>query len=68
MGVDPPLQPTGPACEAEVPRRIHVEVPNLGEDVIFRYDTLTWNPPLPSETFVQAPREGLPMVRVTCED
>jgi hypothetical protein len=68
MGIDPPLPPSGPACEAELPRRIHVEVPSLGEDVIFRYDTLTWNPPLPAETFVQPPREGLPMVRVTCEE
>jgi hypothetical protein len=67
-GIDPPLAPSGPVCETEVPRRIHVEVPNLGEDVIFRYDTIAWNPPLPVDTFVQAPRDGLQMMRVMCEE
>ena len=67
-GLDPTLPPSGPTCEAEVPRRIHVEVPALGEDVIFRYDTITWNPPLPEGTFVQAPRDGLPTVPVTCDE
>jgi hypothetical protein len=63
----PPLPPSGPSCEAEVPRRIHVEVPSLGEDVIFRYDKITWNPPLPDGTFVQPPRDGMPIVPITCD-
>jgi hypothetical protein len=67
-GIDPPLAPSGPQCQAEVPRRIHVEVPNLGEDVSFRYDTIEWNPPLPTGTFVQAPREGLALTPVTCDE
>jgi hypothetical protein len=67
-GLDPPLAPSGPECEAEVPRRIHVEVPALGEDVMFRYDTITWNPPLPEGTFIQPPREGMPLVPVTCNE
>lgn len=67
-GLDPTLPPSGPACEAEVPRRIHVEVPNLGEDVMFRYDTVAWNPPLPEGTFNQPPRDGMPTVPVTCSE
>jgi len=67
-GLDPTLPPSGATCEAEVPRRIHVEVPNLGEDVVFRYDEIAWNPPMPDGTFVQAPREGLRTVAVTCDE
>jgi len=67
-GLDPTLPPSGPRCDAEIPRRIHVEVPNLSEDVMFRYDTIAWNPPLPEGTFLQAPREGLPLTPVTCDE
>jgi hypothetical protein len=68
MGLDPTLPPSGVTCEAEVPRRIHVEVPVLAEDVVFRYEEITWNPPLPPGTFLQAPREGLALTPVTCEE
>jgi hypothetical protein len=67
-GLDPTLPPSGPTCEAEVPRRIHMEVPALSEDVMFRYDSFTWNPPLPAGTFVQPPRDGMPIVPVTCPE
>lgn len=67
-GLEATIPTSGPTCEAEAPRRIHVEVPALGEDVIFRYDEITWNPPLPDGTFVQAPRDGLPTTPVTCEE
>jgi hypothetical protein len=68
MGVDPPVAPSGPECEAEAPRRIHVEVPTQGEDVVFRYDELEWNPPILPDTFTQAPRPELPTARVACDD
>jgi hypothetical protein len=67
-GLEPTLPPSGVSCDAEVPRRIHLEVPALGEDVIFKYDEITWNPPLPAGTFVQAPRDGLPTTPVTCNE
>ena len=65
--IDPPIAPSGPFCDAELPRRIHLEVPGLGEDVLFRYDQVTWNPPLPKGTFTQPPPEGLPVMQVDCE-
>ena len=68
MGLEPTLPPSGPVCEAEVPQRIHVEVPQLGEDVVFRYDDIKWNPPLPEGTFVQPPRDALSTTPVTCDD
>ena len=66
-GIDPPLPPSGPFCDAELPRRIHVEVPDLREDVLFRYDQVTHNPPLPEGTFAQPPPAGMPMVNVECQ-
>jgi hypothetical protein len=67
-GLDATVPPSGAQCDAEVPRHIHVDVPALGEDVLFRYDEITWNPPLPAGTFLQAPRDGLSTTPVTCED
>jgi hypothetical protein len=65
--IDPPIPPSGPVCDAEVPRRIHVEVPSPEADVRFVYDKLTWNPPLPPGTFDQAPLPGTVPTPVTCD-
>ena len=67
-GIDPPIPPSGPTCTAELPRKIHVEVPGLEEDVQFRYDQVTWNPPLPQGIFKQPAPPGMPTVPVTCSD
>jgi hypothetical protein len=65
-GLEPPLAPSGPECDAEVPRRIHIEVPEGGQDVLFRYDDVQLNPPLPAGAFTQPVPPGLERVRVTC--
>lgn len=65
--LDPPIPPSGPPCHAELPRRIHVEVPTTGEDVLFRYETVTWNPPIPEGVFTQPIPPGVEVARVTCE-
>jgi hypothetical protein len=67
-GIDPPLPVSGPVCQAELPRRIHVEVPGKDEDVLFRYEDVTWNPPLVEGVFQQQPPAGLRIEHVTCED
>jgi hypothetical protein len=67
-GLDPPTPTSGPVCTAELPRRIHVEVPGSSADVIFRYEKVTWNPPLPEGTFTQPVPPGVRVERVTCED
>jgi hypothetical protein len=67
-GIDPPIPTSGPTCNAELPRRIHVEVPGKDEDVLFRYDTVTWNPPLAEGTFTQPIPGGVDVQRVMCED
>ena len=66
--LEPPVPTSGPVCTAELPRRIHVEVPGKDEDVLFRYESVTWNPPLPEGTFTQPIPPGVEVRRVTCED
>ena len=66
-GVEPPMPPSGPQCDAEIPRRIHVEVPSENADVLFRYDDVVWNPPIPPGTFVQSAPPGMEQVPVECE-
>lgn len=65
-GIEPPIPPSGPPCDAELPRKLHVEVPGDGQDVRIRYDQATWNPPLPEGVFAQPPPPGLPVEQVEC--
>lgn len=66
-GIDPPIPPSGPSCNAELPRKIHVEVPGKDEDVQFRYEDVTWNPPLPEGLFTQPTPRGIEVLDVTCD-
>jgi hypothetical protein len=63
-----PTPPSGPVCEAEIPRRIHVEMPSLSTDVLFRYDKVEWNPPLEPNIFSQQPQPGLSPAPVECAE
>ncbi len=63
-----PTQPSGPVCEAEIPRRIHVEMPSLQTDVLFHYDKVEWNPPLEPNVFTQVQQPGLAPMAVECSD
>jgi hypothetical protein len=63
----PPIPPSGPICDAEIPRKIRVEVPDPKADVRFQYDQLFWNPPLPEGTFEQPPPPGVRAESVVCE-
>jgi len=66
--IDPPIPASGPVCDAEVPRRIHVEVPYPEADVRFTTTQLTWNPPLPDGTFVQPQPQAMRVQQVTCDE
>ena len=75
LGLDPAIPPSGPACHAEVPRRIHLEVPYTGDDVRFRYQKSSGssakvevglNPPLPEGVFTQSVPGGVTRRWVTC--
>jgi len=49
-----------------LPRRLKVEIPDDGSDVLFRYDQVTWNPPIPEGTFIQPTPAGLVAEEVRC--
>lgn len=66
-GLAPPIPPSGPPCDAEIPRRIQVEVPSPASDVRFLYRHVDWNPPLPEGVFEQPPQPGMAIESVTCE-
>jgi hypothetical protein len=66
-GLAPPMPPSGPPCDAEIPRRIRMEVPDPEADVRFQYQGLSWNPPLPEGTFEQPPPPGMRAEEVNCE-
>ena len=65
---EPPIPPSGPVCDAEIPRRIHVEVPYPEADVRFVTTQITWNPPLPEGTFAQPVPPTMRVERVTCQE
>jgi hypothetical protein len=56
-GIDPPIPPSGPVCSAELPRRIHIQVPVEGHDLVIRVNEVAHNPPLAQGAFTQ-PRPG----------
>ncbi len=66
-GIDPPILPSGPVCKAELPESIHVEVPGQNADVLFRYETVSWNPPLVEGLFAQPVPGGMAVERVVCD-
>lgn len=66
-GLAPPLAPSGPPCDAEIPRKIRMEVPDPEADVRFHYQEIMWNPPLPEGTFEQPLPPGMPIEQVTCD-
>jgi hypothetical protein len=67
-GLEPPIPPSGPACTVEVPRKIHIEVKEGGEDVLFRYDEVKVNPPLPAGVYTEAAPLGAERVHVDCDN
>jgi hypothetical protein len=54
-------------CDAEIPRKIRLEVPDPSADVHLAYETLFWNPPLPDGTFVQPAPPGMRPETVECQ-
>jgi hypothetical protein len=67
-GLEPPIPPSGPPCSVEVPRKIHIEVGDGEQDVLFRYDDVKLNPPLPPGVFAQSPSGGMQPVFVDCKE
>lgn len=67
-GLEPPIPPTGGPCGAELPRTIHMKVPNTEDDVIFQYKEGAWNPPVVEGAFTQQEPGGVTKAFVDCEE
>ncbi len=67
-GIDPDIPPSGPQCDAEVPHSIRVSVPSKGDDVIFQYKDVVFNPPIVDGAFHQAQPAGTRRVYVDCKE
>ena len=58
-GLEPPIPPSGPSCDAELPQRIHIEVPSEGHDLLLALKEATHNPPLVQGVFSQERPSGV---------
>ena len=67
-GLDPPTPPSGPHCEAEVPGRLRLQVPDGDQDVILENVDATHNPPLDPHVFEQAPPGGVDVRYSPCSE
>jgi hypothetical protein len=65
-GLEPIVPPSGPSCEAEVPRRVRFLVPGAGRDIVFLQGDVRHNPPLTPELFTQTPAAGMHVRRSSC--
>jgi hypothetical protein len=67
-GLDPPSLPSGPSCQAEVPGRLRLQVPDGNQDVILENIEVFHNPPLAPGLFHQQPPGGVPVRYSPCSE
>lgn len=67
-GLSADIPPSGPQCDAELPRSVRIEVPEQDKDLTMRIKSIEHNPPLLAGTFIQAPSGGLKIQQSYCED
>ncbi len=67
-GLDPPVPPSGPSCEAEVPGRLRLQVPDGNQDVILENVDVSHNPPIAPGLFRQAPPGGVSVSYSACTE
>lgn len=65
-GIEADIPPSGPECNAEVPRRIRFVTPVSGQDVLFRHKKVVHNPPLVPGLFRQVPPAGVRVREAFC--
>ncbi len=66
-GLSPEVPPSGPACDAEVPGRVRLEVPYLGRDLVIKVKEVVQNPPLIAGGFRQNVPAGVKLSEAVCE-
>lgn len=65
-GLEADIPPSGPACVAEIPRRIRFEIPLAERDVLFEQKSAEHNPPLLPDSFTQERAPGTRTEQSTC--
>jgi hypothetical protein len=65
-GIEPDVPPSGPACSAEVPRKIRFQVPGSGRDIVFLQSEVVHNPPIVPGLFQQSPAPGMRVRMSAC--
>jgi hypothetical protein len=66
-GIEPDVPPSGPACEARAPRRLHLEVPAEEQDLVLSISELAHNPPLRPGVYTQRPPGGVVVRSSPCQ-
>ena len=66
-GVDADVPPSGPSCDAEIPRRVRFVVPGAGRDIVFIQGDVHHNPPLVPGLFQQLAAPGMQHRRSSCD-
>lgn len=67
-GLDPPVPPSGPSCQSEVPGRLRLQVPDGNQDVILENVDVSHNPPLSPNVFEQSPPGGVELRYSSCAE
>lgn len=67
-GLEPPIPPSGGPCDVKIPREIRIVVPATGDDVVFDYQDVAFNPPIPAGAFDQPVPGGVRKQFVDCRD
>lgn len=67
-GLDPTVPPSGPACNAEVPRRLRLVTPDTDQELVLRNKEVFHNPPITEGVFRQEARPGVRVRHSACAD
>jgi hypothetical protein len=65
-GLDAPIPPSGPACRAELPRRLRLVITDTERDVVVHFETVQHNPPLIEGAFRQRRPDGVSLFFAEC--
>jgi hypothetical protein len=67
-GFEPPIPPSGPACDAELPRTFRFTVETADHDLVLSSTEAAHNPPLVPDVFRQRPFPGVRVQQSSCSD
>jgi hypothetical protein len=66
-GLEPPIPPSGPSCDAELPRSFRFVVEAAGHDLALSTSESAHNPPLLPGVFMQSPSPGVRVRESPCD-